>query len=372
MRIRAETSTYVVPEARMRKRLVALDVADLVRGGAQAAEADLRRQLHVELARRIDLDLHRQRSAGQHVPAATPLGVDEVEVVARHLEAARVVWEAEADHRPAHVLELEHVLLVSDLAQGAVGWALAGHRAGAHELELPVDAHGATRRVATKPRKESVMVEGPLDPERLSRLEERDHREGRASLRRNVADHAVGVGAHEAAVHGDHLAVEGVQGSDPEVAVTGQLGEGQVALEPAGEERVERGGLEEGVGLVLRVGACPRAGLDVQQPVIDQIAGVRLHRRRAAGSRFGLIQPVSAGLTFVPGGTISSMRSRTSSERVTSAPGSCDSRCSIVRGPMIAAVTAGWRITKASAISIRVMPASSARAARASAASSLR
>ena len=51
---------------------------------------------------------------------------------------------------------------------------------------------------------------------------------------------------------------------------------------------------------------------------------------------------------------------------------SCDSRCSIVRGPMIAAVTAGWRITNAIAISIRVMPASSASRASASAASSLR
>src|SRR5665811_1927778 len=51
---------------------------------------------------------------------------------------------------------------------------------------------------------------------------------------------------------------------------------------------------------------------------------------------------------------------------------SCDSRCSIVRGPMIGAVTAGcWR-TKASARWTREIPASSARTAKASAASSLR
>ena len=74
----------------------------------------------------------------------------------------------------------------------------------------------------------------------------------------------------------------------------------------------------------------------------------------------------------MPGGTISSIRSSTSSESVTSAAESCDSRCSIVRGPMIAAVTAGWRITKAIAISMSVMPASSATRASASAASSLR
>jgi hypothetical protein len=55
-----------------------------------------------------------------------------------------------------------------------------------------------------------------------------------------------------------------------------------------------------------------------------------------------------------------------------SAAGSWDSSCSMVRGPMIAAVTAGWLITNAIAISISDMPASSASWARASAASSLR
>src|SRR3954452_24360854 len=168
MRIRAGTSTYVVPEPRIRKRLVtlvaALDVADLVGGGTWAAQPDLRRQLHVELARRIDLDLHGQRSASQHMTAAAPLGVDKVEVVAGHVEPARVVREAEADHGPADVLELEHVLLVSDLAQGAVGRALARHRAGAHELESAVDPHGGAwvARPAVDLLEERIVLERPL------------------------------------------------------------------------------------------------------------------------------------------------------------------------------------------------------------------
>ena len=48
------------------------------------------------------------------------------------------------------------------------------------------------------------------------------------------------------------------------------------------------------------------------------------------------------------------------------------SRCSSVRGPMIAAVTAGWLRTKARAMWISEIPASSASCARASAASSFR
>ena len=43
----------------------------------------------------------------------------------------------------------------------------------------------------------------------------------------------------------------------------------------------------------------------------------------------------------------------------------------MVRGPMIAEVTAGWRMTNATASWIRVSPVSSARAPSASAASSL-
>src|SRR5215469_16176725 len=49
----------------------------------------------------------------------------------------------------------------------------------------------------------------------------------------------------------------------------------------------------------------------------------------------------------VPGGTISSIRSRTSSERTTSTPASRSSSCSIVRAPSSALVTPGCEIANA-------------------------
>ncbi len=64
-------------------------------------------------------------------------------------------------------------------------------------------------------------------------------------------------------------------------------------------------------------------------------------------------------------------RARSSVSSTSAAP-SWLSRCSIVRGPMIGAVTAGCRRTKASASSISVRPASSARTASCSTTSSLR
>src|SRR5664279_1301287 len=71
------------------------------------------------------------------------------------------------------------------------------------------------------------------------------------------------------------------------------------------------------------------------------------YRRRAPASSAGLTQPLSAGLRVTPGGTISSMRSRTSVGSCVSAAVSCDCRWSMVRGPMMAAVIAGWRMMKA-------------------------
>src|SRR5437588_194368 len=108
------------------------------------------------------------------------------------------------------------------------------------------------------------------------------------------------------------------------------------------------------------------------QPAAAVSAARAAGRRSASGRRPGLSQPTSAGLTVTPGGTIPSSRSSTSSESSTSAAVSWDSSCSMVRGPMIAAVTAGWRMTKAMASSMRLMPDSSASCASASAASSLR
>ena len=63
----------------------------------------------------------------------------------------------------------------------------------------------------------------------------------------------------------------------------------------------------------------------------------------------GLCQPASAGLIVRPGGTISSIRSSSDASSSWSIAPICPSSCSIVRGPMIAEVTAGWLITNASA-----------------------
>ena len=83
--------------------------------------------------------------------------------------------------------------------------------------------------------------------------------------------------------------------------------------------------------------------------------------RPSAAARGGVergIAPAGVGRTstVMPGATISlSMRSRSAVSSCTSAAPSWDSSCSMVRGPMIAAVTAGWLMTNASARWISVM-----------------
>src|SRR5260221_9101399 len=80
-----------------------------------------------------------------------------------------------------------------------------------------------------------------------------------------------------------------------------------------------------------------------------------VYRRRNAALSAGVpkFQLLSATLIVTPGGTIWSMRSSRSLGRSIPSAAREGSRCSMVRGPMIAEVTAGWRGTKAMAIWMR-------------------
>jgi hypothetical protein len=59
-------------------------------------------------------------------------------------------------------------------------------------------------------------------------------------------DHAVGGHLEALAVEHDELAVERLDGAEPEVAVQKELGEGEVSVVRAPDERVDRRGLVHG------------------------------------------------------------------------------------------------------------------------------
>ena len=74
------------------------------------------------------------------------------------------------------------------------------------------------------------MGERPVDRRLDRRVELDDDRERRPLVRTDRVDRPVDAGAVEAAVEGDHLAVEPVQRAEAQVAVLGQLGEAKVAV----------------------------------------------------------------------------------------------------------------------------------------------
>ena len=78
-------------------------------------------------------------------------------------------------------------------------------------------------------------------------------------------------------------------------------------------------------------------------------AGRRSGRRGVPVSRPGGVQPASAGLTSVPGATISSMASSVSASNFTSIAPSSSVSCSSVRGPRSTDDTAGCSAAQASA-----------------------
>lgn len=95
------------------------------------------------------------------------------------------------------------------------------------------------------------MVERTVQRHGHVRLEEGDDRERGQGGVRHLLDRPVDVGAVEASVEGDHLAVERVEGSQAEVAVLAELPEAHLTVVGAVQQRVDRGGLEHDMRLIL-------------------------------------------------------------------------------------------------------------------------
>ena len=97
------------------------------------------------------------------------------------------------------------------------------------------------------------MIQGSLQVELDGRLEGDDNGEWGPLRAGELLGPALHVGAVEATVERDHLAVQVVDGAQPEVAMLGELREGHVALVGALQQCAERGCLEEDVRVVARV-----------------------------------------------------------------------------------------------------------------------
>jgi hypothetical protein len=78
-------------------------------------------------------------------------------------------------------------------------------------------------------------------------------------------DRTIDIGPVEAAVEGDHLAVEPVQRPQPKVTVLRQFGEAEVAVVGALQQRSDGRGLEEHVRVMLGVQVGPPHRLDVKR-----------------------------------------------------------------------------------------------------------
>jgi hypothetical protein len=217
------------------------------------------------------------------VTTAAAVGAGEVQVVAGDLDPLDVGGEAKAEHRPLDLGQIEDVLVGDDLGQRAVRRVLPGDRAGANAGEAAVEANraggGASGDKGIEARQQLFVAELVVRQALLHRrLEAGDHRKRRPLLRRNPVEPAVDVGAEELAVDRDHLAVELVEGPQPEVAVLRQLSKAEIALEGAVEQRPDRRGLEENVRLTLtvQVGAAHRLHVQRPDPALVQ------HRRQSA------------------------------------------------------------------------------------------
>src|SRR5215217_2727126 len=112
-------------------------------GGRGVREVDPRRQLDVELSRRVQTHVRRLDAAVEHMPTALPVLADEVQMPAAHLDPLGEFREAKADDRAVQAGQLEDALVFDDIRQRPVRRFLPRHRTGANQLETSVDPQGA-------------------------------------------------------------------------------------------------------------------------------------------------------------------------------------------------------------------------------------
>jgi len=242
-------------------------------------ELDCGWQLDVEVAGGIEPGPQAGAARAEYVAAAAAIGADEMQVVAGHLDPLDVSGEAEAEHRPLDVGELENVLVGDDLGQWPVGRILRRHRTSADELEVAVEADraggGTGGDKPVHPCQQLLVLQPLLDLPLDRGLEPGDDGERGARGWRNRLHVAVDVSPEELAVEGDHLAVETVQRPQPEVAVLGQLGEAEVSVEGTIEQSTDRRGLKEDVRLALgvEIGVPHRLHMQRSDPTLVEHAG---------------------------------------------------------------------------------------------------
>ncbi len=145
------------------------------------------------------------------------------------------------------VRQLEDLLVRDDLGERPVRRLLARHRSGPDSSKRPsILTAQEARRPESAGRPRPAARHGRSSPRGRSRppgRTERPRRRGSARWRA-PGDVPVDVGPVEAAVDGDHLAVEMVERAEPEVAMLGKLGKADVTLEGALEQRPDRGSLK--------------------------------------------------------------------------------------------------------------------------------
>ncbi len=101
----------------------------------------------------------------------------------------------------------------------------------------------------------------------LPRLEKRHYGEGSLHLLVDLVCPPVRPDLIEGAVEPDHLAVQRIEGAESEVPTSPELGEANIALVAAAQQRIDGRGLKE---CMMKTLSCPNVGpaqtLDVQRP----------------------------------------------------------------------------------------------------------
>ncbi len=177
--------------------------------------------------------------------AGAPVCSEKMKMPSGRVDPRKACRKSEADQSALHIDQVEHDLIARQyLAQRLVGRGLRLDAARLQLREAPVDPHRLNEPEIADPRIEQCAERCQIQTGRHGdfwvRLKarhrgERDSngvgRESRTTARRYLPD---------LLAEDDHLAVQGVEGAEPKIAMRLELARGQLAVIAASRQRRDR------------------------------------------------------------------------------------------------------------------------------------
>ena len=184
-------------------------------------------------------------------PPCFPVLADEVQVITRDSDSCYKGRTAKTDNGTGHIVHVKLRLIGGDFSEGAIGFFLAGNRAGMHAAESPGDLDGAEGIHIG-----NFLIEKGMDvfhvalsrqTEGLLRRKNTDGGKGSGEIQGGSVYLAIGFDLVNHSVENQHFPIEMIKSSQAEIAFLQQFPARHGAVIGSHQQSINGGCLGQGV-----------------------------------------------------------------------------------------------------------------------------